>query len=100
MINVVLLYYNSEFYLNTEDAATMGFIYGSMHIFAKGLGGYISDKLNLQLGMRGRLLKMKITVMMPNKIHKKKWGSNTGPQLKGEDLLERLWGLLACTLFA
>jgi NNP family nitrate/nitrite transporter-like MFS transporter len=55
MNNAVVLYYNSEFDLSTEDAATLGFIYGSMNIFARALGGYTSDQLNLKMGMRGRL---------------------------------------------
>jgi hypothetical protein len=33
----------------------MGFIYGSMNIFARALGGFYSDKLNIKMGMRGRL---------------------------------------------
>ena len=55
MNNATVLYYNYKFGLTTEEAAVFGFIYGSMNIFARGLGGYISDALNLSYGMRGRL---------------------------------------------
>jgi NNP family nitrate/nitrite transporter-like MFS transporter len=55
MNNAAVLYYTSEFGLDTEQASTIGFIYGSMNIFARGLGGFLSDKLNEKYGMRGRL---------------------------------------------
>jgi NNP family nitrate/nitrite transporter-like MFS transporter len=55
MNNAAVLYYNDRFGLETEEAATLGFIYGSMNIFARGLGGLVSDRLNEKMGMRGRL---------------------------------------------
>ena len=55
MNNAAVLYYTEEFDLSTEDASTIGFIYGSMNIFARALGGIVSDALNLRMGMRGRL---------------------------------------------
>ena len=55
MNNAAVLYYTEEFDLTTEEASTLGFIYGSMNIFARALGGLFSDRLNLYMGMRGRL---------------------------------------------
>ena len=55
MNNAAVLYFNSEFGLSTEDASTLGFIYGSMNLVARGLGGMFSDRLNIKMGMRGRL---------------------------------------------
>jgi NNP family nitrate/nitrite transporter-like MFS transporter len=55
MNNASVLYYNSKFGLETDQAATVGFLYGSMNIFARGLGGFLSDRLNGKMGMRGRL---------------------------------------------
>jgi NNP family nitrate/nitrite transporter-like MFS transporter len=55
MNNATVLYYNDEFGLETQQAATIGFIYGSMNIFARAMGGYFSDQLNVKMGMRGRL---------------------------------------------
>jgi len=55
MNNAAVLYYTEEFDLTTEEASTLGFIYGSMNIFARALGGLWSDRLNLTMGMRGRL---------------------------------------------
>ena len=55
MNNAAVLYYNDKFGLETSEAAMIGFIYGSMNIFARGLGGLASDRLNIKMGMRGRL---------------------------------------------
>jgi NNP family nitrate/nitrite transporter-like MFS transporter len=55
MTNASVLYFTHEFGMNTEQAATFGFIYGSMNLFARGLGGFCSDKINLKFGLRGRL---------------------------------------------
>jgi NNP family nitrate/nitrite transporter-like MFS transporter len=55
MNNAAVLYFTSEFGLDTKQASTLGFVYGSMNIFARGMGGYLSDKLNEKYGMRGRL---------------------------------------------
>jgi len=64
MNNAAVLYYNSEFDLSTDDAATLGFIYGSMNIFARVTGGYISDNLNIKMGMRGRLWLQTILIVL------------------------------------
>ncbi|KAG7367333.1 nitrite extrusion protein 1 NarK [Nitzschia inconspicua] len=55
MNNASVLYYNYKFDLVTEDAAKIGFLYGSMNIFARAIGGLFSDRLNINMGMRGRL---------------------------------------------
>ena len=55
MNNASVLYFHAEFGLETSQAATLGFMYGFMNIFARGLGGLFSDRLNVNKGMRGRL---------------------------------------------
>lgn len=55
MNNASVIYFNYKFGLATEDAAMIGFLYGSMNIFARALGGLFSDRLNIKTGMRGRL---------------------------------------------
>jgi MFS transporter, NNP family, nitrate/nitrite transporter len=55
MNNASVIYYNYKFDLETADAAKIGFLYGSMNIFARALGGLFSDRLNIKMGMRGRL---------------------------------------------
>lgn len=64
MNNASVLYYNARFGLDTDQAATIGFVYGSMNIFARGLGGMISDRLNTKMGMRGRLWLQTIFLIM------------------------------------
>ena len=56
MNNAAVLYFTEEFGLTTEKASTLGFAYGSMNIFARAMGGLVSDHLNIKMGLRGRLL--------------------------------------------
>jgi NNP family nitrate/nitrite transporter-like MFS transporter len=55
MNNAAVLYFTDEFGLTTSEASALGFSYGSMNIFARALGGLLSDRLNIRVGMRGRL---------------------------------------------
>lgn len=56
MNNAAALYFREEFGQSTESAAAIASIFGWMNLFARGLGGYCSDKLSARMGMRGRLL--------------------------------------------
>jgi NNP family nitrate/nitrite transporter-like MFS transporter len=64
MNNAAVLYFSDEFGLSTKDASTIGFCYGSMNIFARALGGLTSDRLNMRLGMRGRLWLVSILLIL------------------------------------
>lgn len=55
MNNAAALYFKDEFGQSTESAAAIASIFGWMNIFARGLGGFCSDKANAKHGMRGRL---------------------------------------------
>ena len=55
MNNAAALYFKDEFDLTTETAAVIASIFGWMNLFARGLGGYCSDRANGYCGMRGRL---------------------------------------------
>jgi NNP family nitrate/nitrite transporter-like MFS transporter len=55
MNNVGVLYFTTEFGLDTQTAAAVGSVFGWMNVFSRLVGGYFSDKLNLNIGMRGRL---------------------------------------------
>jgi len=55
MNNAAALYFKDEFDQTTESAAAIASIFGWMNLFARGLGGYLSDKANARCGMRGRL---------------------------------------------
>jgi len=55
MNNAAALYFKDQFDLTTETAAATASIFGWLNLFARGLGGYCSDKANAHCGMRGRL---------------------------------------------
>jgi len=56
MNNAAALYFKDKFELSTESAAAIASIFGFMNLFARGLGGFMSDKGNARLGMRGRII--------------------------------------------
>ena len=56
MNNAAALYFKDEFGQSTESAAAIASIFGWMNLFARGLGGYSSDKANARIGMKGRLI--------------------------------------------
>lgn len=53
--NAAASYFRGKFELSTESAAAIASIFGWMNLFARGVGGFVSDKLNSKMGMRGRL---------------------------------------------
>lgn len=55
MNNAAALYFKETFFLSTESAAAVASIFGWMNIFARGTGGFLSDKANAKRGMQGRL---------------------------------------------
>jgi len=56
MNNAAATYFTEEFDQDTETAAAIASIFGWMNLFARGLGGFTSDKFNAKMGMRGRLI--------------------------------------------
>jgi len=55
MNNAAASYFKSTFELSTEAAAAIASLFGWMNLFARGIGGFVSDKANAKMGMRGRL---------------------------------------------
>ena len=55
MNNAAASYFKSTFELTTESAAAIASLFGWMNLFARGVGGFFSDKANARMGMRGRL---------------------------------------------
>lgn len=56
MNNAAALYFKDKFGQSTESAGAIASLCGWMNLFARGLGGYISDKMNAKLALRGRIL--------------------------------------------
>ena len=55
MNNAAASYFVDRFDLETTTAAAIASVFGFMNIFARGLGGYCSDKANEKIGMKGRI---------------------------------------------
>ena len=64
MNNAAALYFKDKFSLTTEEAAAIASIFGWMNLFARGLGGFFSDKANARAGMRGRLWTQTILLLI------------------------------------
>lgn len=55
MNNAAALYFKEKFELTTESAAAIASIFGFMNLFARGLGGFLSDVGNKYMKMKGRI---------------------------------------------
>jgi NNP family nitrate/nitrite transporter-like MFS transporter len=64
MNNAAALYFKDEFGQSTESAAAIASIFGWMNLFARGLGGFFSDKLNASMGMRGRIIVQTVLLLI------------------------------------
>jgi len=56
--NIAALYFADYFELSLFGAGAMAFLYGGMNLFARPLGGIISDTFGGRVGLRGRVLWM------------------------------------------
>ena len=64
MNNYTATYFVDHFGLTTESASAIASIFGFMNIFARGLGGFTSDKFMNKYGMRGRIIWQATTLIM------------------------------------
>jgi len=64
MNNFSATYFVDKFKLKTASASAVASIFGFMNIFARGLGGFMSDKLMSKMGMRGRIIWQAITLIV------------------------------------
>mmetsp|Transcript_17731 Transcript_17731/g.26020 ORF Transcript_17731/g.26020 Transcript_17731/m.26020 type:complete len:475 (+) Transcript_17731:33-1457(+) len=64
MNNAAALYFIDRFGQTTEAASAIASIFGWMNLFARGVGGYASDKANTKMGMRGRLIVQTVCLFM------------------------------------
>jgi NNP family nitrate/nitrite transporter-like MFS transporter len=53
MYNATALYFRDEVGLDTESAGAITDIFGWMNLFAHALGGWVTDRANVQYGMDG-----------------------------------------------
>ncbi len=62
--NALSLYFKEEFEMSTEASAAVASIFGWMNLFARALGGLLSDISNSYRGMRGRLISQLLCFML------------------------------------
>jgi NNP family nitrate/nitrite transporter-like MFS transporter len=55
MNQAIALYFKAEFGQSTEACQAIASMFGWLNLFARGLGGFVSDWSNAKWGMRGRL---------------------------------------------
>ena len=63
MTNAAALYFRDQFGQSTSSAAAIASIFGWMNLFARALGGILSDWANRRWGMRGRLWAQVVTLV-------------------------------------
>lgn len=55
MNNAAATYFVDEFGMDIPKASAVASVFGFMNIFARGLGGFVSDRMNERMGMKGRI---------------------------------------------
>lgn len=63
MNNAAALYFRDEFGQSSDSAGAIASIFGWMNLFARGLGGVLSDTLNETMGMKGRILSQAVLLL-------------------------------------
>ena len=60
--NFAALYYTDNFHLSLQMAGLVASMFGLMNLFARALGGILSDRCNRRWGLRGRTLLLGCTI--------------------------------------
>jgi MFS transporter, NNP family, nitrate/nitrite transporter len=60
--NFAALYYTDTFHLSLQMAGLVASLFGMMNLFARALGGIVSDRCNRRWGLRGRTMLLACTV--------------------------------------
>lgn len=69
MNNIVVQYFFDQFDLNLTIAGVLGALFGLMNIFARSVGGLVSDYTAKSFGMRGRLWSLWIIQTVEGRLH-------------------------------
>jgi len=62
--NIAALYFMDNFQLGLQEAGLIAGSFGFMNIFARALGGYFSDKVNIKFGFKSRILLLSFFLVM------------------------------------
>ena len=60
--NIAALYYTDQFHLSLTQAGLIAGLFGLMNIFARTLGGVLSDRCAIQGGLKGRVRLLGVTL--------------------------------------
>jgi NNP family nitrate/nitrite transporter-like MFS transporter len=60
--NIAALYFTDNFHLTLTAAGVVAGSFGTMNLFARALGGIVSDRCNRRWGLRGRVLLLGCTI--------------------------------------
>lgn len=63
MNNAAALYFRDAFGQSAESAGAISSIFGWMNLFARGLGGVLSDTLQESMGMKGRIIAQAVLLL-------------------------------------
>ena len=61
--NIGALYFHDSFALSVRGAGIVAGLHGSMNLFARTLGGYLSDKIGIRNGLRGRVMVLSVVLL-------------------------------------
>jgi NNP family nitrate/nitrite transporter-like MFS transporter len=61
--NIAALYFTDFFGLSLKTAGLVAALYGGMNLFARSLGGYLSDKFGMRWGLKGRVNFLMVTLL-------------------------------------
>ena len=64
MHNIAALYYHDRFGLSIAAAGLIAGLFGLMNLFARTLGGMLSDRAGLRFGLRGRIIFLGIALLL------------------------------------
>lgn len=62
--NVASLHFVDSFHLSQHSAGFWAGLFGSMNLFARALGGFLSDRAGIRWGMRGKGLLLTVALML------------------------------------
>lgn len=62
--NIAALYFTDYFHLELKAAGFVAASFGLMNVFARALGGIVSDRCGLRWGLRGRALLLGATILL------------------------------------
>lgn len=62
--NVATLYFVDHFHLGLAEAGLIAGLFGMMNIFARALGGWMTDRTGKKFGLRGRIIALSVFLLL------------------------------------